>query len=569
MLFHSESLASVFLLVLVVGSTPVRASILEYIWPTDENGDSSTAVDTFPSVPYELSDGEENFIREASKWIGMNLSKLDICHHRVILKLKKSCHELNAEQMGKLAVMLLNCQSNSEGRPVFPCTDEMSLRQCTERMDPNTWNAYHLITNRAKAVCASVRHEQFRGLTELTVNKLMTTAHDQVRMMDELADNQQKLQSITKQAMDVMEGNNERIMHQQGDIMQLSEVHRAKVESNFRDLARGKDLIKAGQQEVAVLLTDLRQRIDESMQQLEVQSKRSKLDHGTLLSDLERLQANAAEIAAKIEETGVHFAQHHRVVEDQFRYTLEQVQRINATVASMLESIRTLQQDFSRYLTWLVEKMGGSEKILPKLNVILVHLGYLLLGMLCLAFIGADRLLRVAFIVAVPGNLIGGLLELFQSDVLRLTVALGCVAVMDLLVRSVMKMVSLRATTTNASKVTETTHRQERSMEEHRFSNDRTRSTEESDEVDDVQELRTRRKSITREQSTSSTVADSFRRSVSQFGDEFRRRNVVPQREGSYVERVHCTATTLRGDRCRGFALPGAEFCRLHEPRGL
>uniref|UniRef100_A0A182PPN1 Protein brambleberry n=1 Tax=Anopheles epiroticus TaxID=199890 RepID=A0A182PPN1_9DIPT len=369
--------------------------------------DASTAVDSYPSVPYELSDGEESFIREASRWIGMNLSKLDLCHHRIILKLKKSCHELNAEQLGKLAVLLLNCQSDSEGRPVFPCTEEMPLRQCTERMDPNTWNAYHLITNRAKAVCASVRHEQFRGLTELTVNKLMSTAHEQVRMMDELAANHLKLQTITKQVVEEMVGNNERIVHQQDDIMKLSEVQRAKVESNYRDLLREKGLIKAGQQEVAVLLTDLRKRIDESMHQLEEQTKRSKVSHDSLLTDLELLQANAAQIAAKIHETGVHFAQHHQAVEEHYGYTLEQLQRINATVANMLESIRTLQQDFNRQLAWLVEKVGGSEKIIPKLNIILVHIAYLLLGMICLAFVGADKLLRVVFIAAVPGNLIG------------------------------------------------------------------------------------------------------------------------------------------------------------------
>lgn len=103
----------------------------------------------------------------------MNLSELDLCHHRVVLKLRNSCNEMNAEQIGKLAVMLLNCQSSSEGRVLFECTGDMSLKECTTNMDGETWNAYHLITNRAKAVCMATRHEQFRGLTELTVNKLM------------------------------------------------------------------------------------------------------------------------------------------------------------------------------------------------------------------------------------------------------------------------------------------------------------------------------------------------------------------------------------------------------------
>lgn len=42
-------------------------------------------------------------------------------------------------------------------------------------MDPDIWNSYHIMTNRARAVCYSVRQQQFRGLTEMTVNKLMHT----------------------------------------------------------------------------------------------------------------------------------------------------------------------------------------------------------------------------------------------------------------------------------------------------------------------------------------------------------------------------------------------------------
>lgn len=96
------------------------------------------------------------------------------------MKLRKSCHELNAEQLGKLAVMLLNCQSVSEGRRLFECTGTMSLKDCTQGMDSDTWNAYHLVTNRAKAVCVASRQEQFRGLTELTVNKLMHSGEYQL-----------------------------------------------------------------------------------------------------------------------------------------------------------------------------------------------------------------------------------------------------------------------------------------------------------------------------------------------------------------------------------------------------
>ncbi|XP_050100303.1 protein brambleberry-like [Anopheles aquasalis] len=568
----------VMLLLVCVPSPLATASLLEYIWPAQENrGDHSTAIDTFPGVPYELSDGEEEFIREASKWIGMTLSKLDLCHHRIVLKLKKSCHELNGEQMGKLAVMLLNCQSDSEGRPLFPCTDEMSLRQCTERMDSDTWNAYHLITNRAKAVCASVRHEQFRGLTELTVNKLMSTAHEQLRMMGELADSQQQLQSLTREAVDEMVGNNERIMHQQGDIMKLSEVHRAKVESNFRELVREKSLIRAGQQEVAVLLTDLRARIDGSMRQLEQHSKRSKLNHDSLLTDLERLQANAAAIAAKIDDTGLHFAEHHRVAEEQYRYTLEQLQRINATVANVLQSLGSVRDDFNRQLAWFTEKVGGGENALQKAYIILLHFSFLLVGMICLAFVGADKMLRIALVVAVPGNMVGGLLELFQPDILRLFIALACIALVDVFVRLVLKYSSSGAGLPQSSTVnlerpstTSTGQTPQRSSAEYRHYPENEPTDSENEEEDRYGRNTSRLRSIT----PSGLLRESLRRSVSRFsGTDDVRRSRTPvraaERRSASQNRVQCTARTLRGDQCRSSAQTGSDYCRLHGPRGL
>lgn len=48
------------------------------------------------------------------------------------------------------------------------------------------WNTYHLISNRARAVCYAARSTQFRALTELTVNKLMQSAHSQIKTLSSL-----------------------------------------------------------------------------------------------------------------------------------------------------------------------------------------------------------------------------------------------------------------------------------------------------------------------------------------------------------------------------------------------
>lgn len=53
-------------------------------------------------------------------------------------------------------------------------------------MDADMWNAYHLMSNRARAVCYAARSSQFRALTELTVNKLMQSAHSQIETLQSL-----------------------------------------------------------------------------------------------------------------------------------------------------------------------------------------------------------------------------------------------------------------------------------------------------------------------------------------------------------------------------------------------
>lgn len=50
-------------------------------------------------------------------------------------------------------------------------------------MDPDTWNAYHIVSNRARAVCYSTRQMQFKRQTEHTVNTLVSTAVSQLEAM--------------------------------------------------------------------------------------------------------------------------------------------------------------------------------------------------------------------------------------------------------------------------------------------------------------------------------------------------------------------------------------------------
>lgn len=44
---------------------------------------------------------------------------------QVVHELRESCGNMGEEELGKMAVALLNCQSQAENRRTFTCTDEM------------------------------------------------------------------------------------------------------------------------------------------------------------------------------------------------------------------------------------------------------------------------------------------------------------------------------------------------------------------------------------------------------------------------------------------------------------
>lgn len=111
---------------------------------------------------------------------------------------------MNDEQLAKMAVMLLNCQSIVEAREIYPCTESMTLKDCTSGMDSIAWNTYHIMSNRARAVCYYVRNVQFRGLTEQTVNKLMHSAQLQIKKLQELSSDQHDLHDVTKETLHVI-----------------------------------------------------------------------------------------------------------------------------------------------------------------------------------------------------------------------------------------------------------------------------------------------------------------------------------------------------------------------------
>lgn len=75
-------------------------------------------------MPFDLTPTDERFLQEAKKLeleaVG-NDTPLGDCHRRLVLSLRKKCAQLDEEQIGKMAVNLLNCQNAIERKCSTNC----------------------------------------------------------------------------------------------------------------------------------------------------------------------------------------------------------------------------------------------------------------------------------------------------------------------------------------------------------------------------------------------------------------------------------------------------------------
>ena len=54
-------------------------------------------------------------------------------------------------------------------------------------MDSDTWNSYHIISNRARAICYNIRQTHFRMKTEQTVNQLASSTLNNINLLKQLS----------------------------------------------------------------------------------------------------------------------------------------------------------------------------------------------------------------------------------------------------------------------------------------------------------------------------------------------------------------------------------------------
>nr|XP_020457605.1 protein brambleberry-like [Monopterus albus] len=376
---------------------------------------------------FEMTTVDEKFLAEAKQ---MELSPLDSCHYRVVTWLKASCESLSEEQLAKLGVALFNCQAEIEGRRTYPCTEEMTIKQCTAEMDSDTWNAYHIVSNRARSVCYATRQQLFRRRAEHTVNALISTAASQLDAMKDLKEGQLELRELTAASLHKLLEGHSALQAQQGELYEGQEQLGSSLKDNLERLGQEKALIASGQQLVAQLIQGITKRMENMSEHLQIHGSEVQDSHEAIVKDLADVRHQAQDIYQKIDHSILELLQYQDQTSQYYSDLMNKLERMNSTLGVMLRYIDNLQSRIEERLQMIQGYLGWAGLSLTAMWTCVAHTGYFVVCAVLLTFLRCPGFSRAMLLLTVPLNAVAEVnqqpaLDLSSLSLLLLALSLG------------------------------------------------------------------------------------------------------------------------------------------------
>ncbi|XP_070765554.1 protein brambleberry [Enoplosus armatus] len=376
---------------------------------------------------FEMATADEKFLAEAKQ---MEISPLDSCHYRVVARLKASCDGLSEEQLAKLGVVLFNCQAESEGRRTYTCTEEMTIKECTADMDADTWNAYHIVSNRARAVCYSTRQQLFRRRAEHTVNALISTATSQLDAMKDLKEGQLELKELTAASLDKLFEGHSALQAQQGKLHEGQGQMEGSLRDNLERLSQEKALIASGQELVAQLIQGITKRMENVSEHLQIQGSEVQDSHTAIVKDLADVRHQAQDIYHKIDHSMSEFLQYQDQTSQYYTDLMNKLERMNSTLGFMLHYLDNMQSRIEERLRLIQGYLGWAGLSLTAMWTCMAHTGYFVLCAVLLTFLRCPGFSRAMLLLTVPLNAVAEInqqpaLDLCGLGLLLLALSLG------------------------------------------------------------------------------------------------------------------------------------------------
>ena len=166
------------------------------------------------------------------------------CWKEAVARLNTTCKKIIDVEQSRLAVSFANCHLAKSGRQVYPCSDTMTIRECTGDMDTVAFQTYTEFFTHTGHICYFLQNEIWQDRTDRTIFKLSEASEEAVKKLEESLEYHREMEVKQNQALD----NQAAIIDQDRRIASSLDDTRRSMDRHFDDvneMARKQKLLLA------------------------------------------------------------------------------------------------------------------------------------------------------------------------------------------------------------------------------------------------------------------------------------------------------------------------------------
>ena len=155
------------------------------------------------------------------------------CWKEAVSQLNSTCRLLSDIEQSRLAVAFANCHLGKSARQTYPCTDSMSIEECTKDMDPVGFQTYTEFFTHTGHICYFLQSELWQERTENVITQLSDTSDEAVAKLEEALEHHEVMDRKQTEAL----SNQDAILEQDRKIASSLGETRKSMDQAFGDIA--------------------------------------------------------------------------------------------------------------------------------------------------------------------------------------------------------------------------------------------------------------------------------------------------------------------------------------------
>ena len=155
------------------------------------------------------------------------------CWKEAVSKLNSTCRLLSDIEQSRLAVAFANCHLGKSARQTYPCTDSMSIEECTKDMDAVGFQTYTEFFTHTGHICYFLQSELWQERTENVITRLSDTSDEAVAKLEEALEYHKMMDKKQSEALN----NQDTILEQERKIASSLGETRKSMDQAFGDMA--------------------------------------------------------------------------------------------------------------------------------------------------------------------------------------------------------------------------------------------------------------------------------------------------------------------------------------------